>query len=358
MSAEAAIAQDAAAATKKGVSSSPDNPNQLKNTAFVMIKPHANTSLVQHYVHSNLHDEIPGLRIQLECNIPGERIERRKLLENHIGSVATNATFMDVKDVKVPAAKFEKAFSENYAKVLKEGRVVTAIAALSKFQCDAEQLETAWYDAESRKRVHKLTSGLYMGLVKIEKKSLYVVNGHYMAMKEKYTGGDSSVHCFVVDFEESVMTWKGFLEKIVGNTEDPSEALEGSMRHEIFKRYQEFDIFSEPNKSDNSIHASASPLVALSERCNWLRREISEDEFGKALLKRGIPETVIKSWLDNPIVTLPPKDAKNGSHIGGSIFSHVDGMDSTDCMNHLVAVYDYELFRPTAESSQCGCTIL
>lgn len=84
-----------------------------------------------------------------------------------------------------------------------------------------------------------------------------------------------------------------------------------------------------PNKSDNGVHASASPFEGLAEKQNWLGHKISEDKFGKALLDAGLNEEVIKEWSIDPRVELP-----DGSK--GSVFDALEDMDVEECMKKLV----------------------
>mmetsp|Transcript_29751 Transcript_29751/g.65933 ORF Transcript_29751/g.65933 Transcript_29751/m.65933 type:complete len:94 (-) Transcript_29751:475-756(-) len=92
----------------------------------------------------------------------------------------------------------------------------------------------------------------------------------------------------------------------------------------------------------------------MAERCNWLSRTPAEDDFGRALLGRGIPERKILEWMDDPAITFPPS-TKDGSRKTGSVFDDVEDMDSSRCMQRLVQIYDDELFSNL--DSGCACVM-
>eukprot|EP00957_Ditylum_brightwellii_P060651 4605071-Ditylum_brightwellii.AAC.1 len=65
-------------------------------------------------------------------------------------------------------------------------------------------------------------------------------------------------------------------------------------------------LVSPPSVYDKStIYVSPSPLRALSERCTWLSRSPNNDDYGKVLLRRGVPEEQILEWFTDPMVKLP-----------------------------------------------------
>jgi len=118
-------------------------------------------------------------------------------------------------------------------------------------------------------------------------------------------------------------------------------------------RYKELGLDVEPSTGNNSVHASASPLEGLAERCNWLSTTPSEDSFGRALLSRGIPVSHLLKWMDDPTITFPPPTI-NGSRKTGSLFDDVEDMDSSICMSRLLSIYDDEFFSKEGEGA-CSC---
>ena len=65
--------------TRKGAVTSTDKT--LNNSAFVFVKPHANTPAVQKVVREKLTEA--GCKILSESDISGRRIDKEKLIDQH-----------------------------------------------------------------------------------------------------------------------------------------------------------------------------------------------------------------------------------------------------------------------------------
>lgn len=312
-----------AAATEDVAPAEADCPAVL-NSAFVFVKPHANTKATQDMVRQKLVDA--GITITSESDISGTTIDEKKLIDQHYYAIASKATILSAKDIPVPADKFESEFGEKWETVLAEGRACNAMEACAKFETDSDGLNAAWKKA---KKVVKFGGGFYCGLVSVgEKGPLYVFNAFFMSMRSAFVGEDKSIHCFVVEWDPKVLAWEDFRGKLLGPT-DPAEAPEGSIRKTILDTYKELGLTSVPNKGDNGVHASASPFEGLAEKTNWLSSTIAEDAFGKALLDAGLSEETIEEWSVDPRVEQP----EGGK---GSVFDALEDMDAADCLAKLV----------------------
>lgn len=84
-------------------------------------------------------------------------------------------------------------------------------------------------------------------------------------------------------------------------------------------------LSSLPNKSDNGVHASASPFEGLAEKANWLGKAIHDDTFGKALLDVGLSRSKISSWFKDPQIMITELEK-------GSLFDTLEDMDANDCI--------------------------
>lgn len=177
------------------------------NSAFVFIKPHANTPAAQRLVKKEL--ESRG-KIVEEGEIGAAEIDARFLIDQHYYSIASKATLVKPADMPVPADKFEKAFGLPWAQALKEGSVYNALDACTVLGVDAMGLDKLWATAKKvRRRIraagwakgrplaqaqpHSLTpfilplhplrqtkfgGGFYCGLISVPgKKPVYVMNG-------------------------------------------------------------------------------------------------------------------------------------------------------------------------------------
>jgi hypothetical protein len=345
----------AAAATTTDSSSS---CAAVKNSAFVFVKPHANTPATQKLVQEKL--TAAGCTILSEIDIDGQTIDEQKLIDQHYYAIgakpttddaipqkrqrravilthwaccvllffcilaASKATILPAKDIPVPADKFQATFGESWATVLAENRACNAMEACARFPCNAEELNKAWSTA----KVTKFGGGFYCGLVTINGVSLYVFNAFFMTMRSKFVGPGVSIHCFEVEWNAAQLSWSDFRNKVLGPT-DPAEGPEGSLRKTILDKYVSLGLTAKPDKGDNGVHASASPFEGLAEKMNWLKRPLEKDGFGQALLSAGLSKARILDWSVDPQVVLP-----NGSK--GSVFDALEDMDAADCLAKLV----------------------
>lgn len=155
----------------------------------------------------------------------------------------------------------------------------------------------------------------------------YVINGFYMSMRAKFVTPGTSIYSFDVEWDEKALSWGDFRGKVLGAT-DPSSAAAGSLRNTIFKDWKALGLASVPNTGDNGVHASASPFEALAERLNWFKANLEKDSYGAAMLKAGIPKTIILAWCDDPQVK------------GASLFDQLEDIDTTECLEKSMALAD------------------
>ena len=101
-----------------------------------------------------------------------------------------------------------------------------------------------------------------MGLSSSSKKKegspdgIYVINGFYMSMRQKYTEKGAAIHYLMCEWDSDKLSWEDFRGKVLGAT-DPVKAAEGSLRRTILDDYKKLGLQSEPNVGDNGVHASA-----------------------------------------------------------------------------------------------------
>mmetsp|Transcript_15661 Transcript_15661/g.30650 ORF Transcript_15661/g.30650 Transcript_15661/m.30650 type:complete len:344 (+) Transcript_15661:105-1136(+) len=316
----------AAVFTKKSGGSTTENSSStcsLKNSAFVFVKPHANTPSTQKMVRDKL--VASGVEIISESDIDGKTIDEKKLIDQHYYAIASKATILSADKIPVPEAKFEETFGEKWSDVLKEGRAANAMEACKKFGCTAEELDKVWQEA----KVVKFGGGFYCGLVAPKDKDpLYVFNAFFMVMRSKFVGEGVSIHCYEVQWDKDTLSWEKFRGELLGPT-DPAAAPAGSIRKTILEQYKELGLTSIPNKGDNGVHASASPFEGLAEKCNWLGASAETDAFGKALIDAGLSKKTIADWSVDPRVNLP------GGGMG-SVFDALEDMDADECLAKLV----------------------
>lgn len=289
------------------------------NSAFVFIKPHANTRAAQAYVKRGL--EAKGLKIQKEGEITGETIDKDMLIDQHYYAIASKATLVKANKMPVDPKKFEAHFGVSWDSVVSAGKAYNALDACSFLGIDASALDAAWAKAKKANKLVKLGGGFYCGLIDTipGKAPIYVFNGFFMSMRSKFVQPGTSIHYYVVDWSSDDLKWADFRGKVLGPT-DPAEAPAGSLRAGIYSDWSKLGLKALPDTGDNGVHASASPFEGLAEKMNWLKVSPEADDFGKKLLKAGISKETIGKWSVDPQVK------------GKSIFDQLEDMDSTECI--------------------------
>jgi nucleoside diphosphate kinase len=292
--------------------------DETKNSAFVFIKPHANTTATQNLVKSTLTAK--GLKIQAEGELTGEEIDKGMLIDQHYYAIASKATLLKPKDMPVLAAKFEDAFGVSWNQALGDGQVFNALDACQYLGVDASGLDSLWAKA---KKV-KFGGGFYCGLIAVPgKQPIYVFNGFFMAMRSKFVEPGTSIHYYVVDFSPSELQWADFRGKVLGPT-DPKDAPTDSLRGKILIDWKDLGLQYPPNVGDNSVHASASPFEGLAEKMNWLKVLPERDSFGAKMMVAGISKDTIKAWSVDPQVK------------GKSLFDQLEDTDADECIRRSV----------------------
>lgn len=131
------------------------------NSAFVFVKPHANTPATRELVVEKLNKA--GVTILSQTEISGVDVDEKSLIDQHYFSIASKATILPAEKIPVPNEKFEAFFGESYASVLKAKRAFNALQACEQFDCTPVELNDAWKEAEKAGKVVKLGGGFYCG---------------------------------------------------------------------------------------------------------------------------------------------------------------------------------------------------
>jgi len=302
----------------------------IKNQAFVFIKPHAVTDQVKKLVTERFKNL--GFSITKEGVLDAATIEEKKLIDNHYYAIANKASLSKPKELNPPEDKqeeFNKLFGFTWKKALDDGLVYNAMDACKKLGIDGNELNVEWAKTKKSKQLIKFGGGFYCGKIPSGKDFIYVINGFYMSMREKYTKKGTSIYYYCVEWDSSKLSWANFRGKVLGAT-DPGVAEKDSLRSIILKEYKELGLTSEPNVGDNGVHASASPFEALCERLNWLEGKVNEDEFGKALLSAGIKQDTIMAWTKDPQVELEGKKV--------SLFDSLEDINADECIAKVQAI--------------------
>jgi len=298
-------------------------PQKLMNSAFLFVKPHANTEKVQELVTKKLESQ--GIKILSQVDIGGEEIDNKGLIDQHYYSIASKATILSADEIPVPRELFLESFGEEWEDVLKEGRASNAIDACKRFECSPQELNDAWRKVNAV----KFGGGFYCAKMSVNNQpELYVFNAFFMTMRSKFVGKENEIRCFVVEWDPDHLSWSSFRHDVLGPT-DPDQAPPNSIRRSILDEFKDLGLSSAPNNSDNGVHASASPFEALAEKLNWLGLDLESDELGKALVDVGISKSRIVDWSRDPQIKLSDSST-------GSIFDELEDLDIGECIQKLI----------------------
>ena len=142
-----------------------DYINRLQNSAFVFIKPHANTIETQKLVKSKLLNE--GIHIVNELDIDGVTIDQKQLIDQHYYSIASKATILQPNEIVVNSNMkelFHETFQEVYDDVLLEERICNALQAMKLLNCNTvEELNSLWQRIPKEYMI-KFGGGFYCGM--------------------------------------------------------------------------------------------------------------------------------------------------------------------------------------------------
>lgn len=308
-------------------------PAVIRNSAFLFIKPHAITSATKDLVREHLSSV--GLDVVKEGTISAEAIDKGMLIDKHYYAIASKATLMLPEELPVPEDKFKKAFGIEWKDALDSGNAVNAKQACERMGVDIAGLLEKWLEAkktEADGTFVKLGGGFYCAKINVALESegrstLYVFNGFFMEMRNKYVAPGAAIHYYLVEWDPLVLSWADFRGQLLGPT-DPTQAPEDSLRGKIYAQWKDLGLSSQPNIGDNGVHASASPFEALSERMNWLGVKAAEDNFGQLLLLGGVTPKHIEDWAFDPRVTFE----QSGKEVTSSLYDALEDLDADRCV--------------------------
>jgi nucleoside diphosphate kinase len=296
----------------------------MSNSAFVFIKPHAVTEKTINCVRE--HFIAKGFTINGEGRIDGTEIESKKLIDQHYYAIASKATLLKPEQLNVPEDKFEAKFGLPWKQALKEGKCFNALDAAAKLGMSSSELDTIWAKAKKGGALVKFGGGFYCGEIK---PGMYVFNGFFMSMREKYVKEGAGIYYFTITWPESKYSWADFRGEVLGAT-DPENAPSTSIRNIILQKWESLGLPSKPNIGDNGVHASASPLEAFCERRNWLGVKTADDSFGQKLAACGITEETMDNWgLDPQVSGLRSEDKS-------SLWDSLEDKDTSVCLDALL----------------------
>jgi len=328
------------------------------NVALVFVKPHACTPECVDFVRSALL-KVPGIHLLGECPIAGPAIKERGLVDKHYAAIAKHALETPPAELCVTAAKrraFEQAFGGlSWTAALERGEVFNAADGALKLAGDsadepiaAKDLFAQWQRADPKV---KLAPGAYVARLSGNGSgtgsskggggddpgddpgdddddppggdddgasgttpNVFVVDGFYPYLREKFVKDEAALRLFVVAFDPRDLSWAAFREEVIGAT-NPAKAAAGSLRAEILAKWEALGLSDAPDTTDNGVHGSAGPLEALRERLIWLDLPLDKDPTGLHLTELAVWDEakrgVLEHLFEDPMLELP--DGRTGS---------------------------------------------
>mmetsp|Transcript_99055 Transcript_99055/g.206480 ORF Transcript_99055/g.206480 Transcript_99055/m.206480 type:complete len:386 (+) Transcript_99055:2-1159(+) len=310
----------------------PDHPQPTEeaprppNLAFLFIEPQAVTERVRQLVKQRLADH--GLQVEDEGSIDGQQIEEQKLVEKHFARVAAKAIDQFPEQFVVPNDKFEEKFGLPWKEALLSGRALNAEDACKHLGFDAEQLADEWDKAKEQNLMLEISRDLACAQIEVEGTSRYVFNGHYLALRSRYTRSGASIYFYSVKWDPDMLSWLDFQQKVIGSP-NPSEAQAMSLRSELYSSFEALGLPAPPSIGETGLHCSLSPFEGMHERHTWLGAPISSDPFGEAVLGAGVTEEKLQKWFKNPKVKTKAGNVE-------PIFEALEDLDSDACLEKLV----------------------
>jgi len=304
----------------------------IKNCAFVFIKPHAVTDKVKALVEKELGAK--NIKITSQGSISAEDIDKGQLIDKHYYAIASKATLLQPKDLPVPADRFETHFGISWSDALSKGLVLNATQYSEKTGLNATDLEKKWRECKSN--CIKFGGGFYCSNLGTKEEPCYVFNGFFMSLRDKFVAKGKSIQYYTVEFSSSDLSWEDFRGKVLGPT-NPADAPKDSVRGLIYAQWKDLGLQAEPDTGDNGVHASASPFEGLAERLNWLKADLSKDSYGQALMNAGVSAQTINEWSVDPQAVVDKMGQK------GSLFDALEDMNADVCLNKAVELNNLKL---------------
>lgn len=318
------------------------------------------------------HLEYMSVRIVKRGSVSKKQFQENGIFESMFGHLTAKALTIKPETISMIPEHlelFSKTFGTTWEKALEEGKLMNAYDACKILIVDNKKLFKWWSEAESMIRFDKgfhcakiLLPFEYREMIKPPKKVetvedsrsrfkrkekvvdngepfyIYVVNGFYETLVERYSVPDLSVDFLVVEWDSNTHTWRQFLDNVIGDR-DPTYAFTTSLRGAIYKNFKNCGLVEPPSLFDNIVRVSGSALEAMHDRQNFLSDHLFfTDLFGSRLLKERVQSAVLKKMLKNPFVEVPRKVVDGivvYEEFKGLLFDALRGLGSDECIDLL-----------------------
>ena len=205
------------------------------NSAFVFIKPHANTTQVRMMVGKLLLNK--GFKVTKKGMFTSVELKDGSLFDKQFMSIAKKALVLRPANLVLTSsnsATFLNKYGEYWHDALRRGVICNAVEACERFGIEFRVLGKIWNESHSQGKSLRLSKGFHVSLIdhpdnkkppaktkppsrssKVvpdlsadpeplppQKEPIYVVNGFYPFMRSKYFGEGQSVYYLVVEWDD------------------------------------------------------------------------------------------------------------------------------------------------------------
>lgn len=277
------------------------------------------------------------VRIDEEGDVSAATLRERDFVQ-HLYAVELKYADCDVSTIKLSRKERDRvqlSFGVSWCNLLEGGVLVNAYEALVALSnITPVQL---FYKCTAASRRLMVRPGLEIFELPFD--GVFVVNGLMPGLKCFLESSEAMHHWYVVSWEPREMDWPTFLEEVVGS-ESPADAVPTSIRGQLNRRWRDYGITEPPDELRNGLHVSQGAIQAIRERTKCVKYSVQEDYLGSLLLRKGVLECVLQTWVENPEVL--------SGGIKMSIFEHLGQCDTSRVMFMMTALSE-ELKREEEE---------
>mmetsp|Transcript_16856 Transcript_16856/g.43839 ORF Transcript_16856/g.43839 Transcript_16856/m.43839 type:complete len:487 (-) Transcript_16856:1380-2840(-) len=258
----------------------------------------------------------------------------RRIIDQHFYRVADEAVFHKPAGLDMPRMQFESKFGEAWRAVLRTQRVFNAFDAAMRMGMSDETFSRAWNRAVAANDWMVVEGTTQVArMIDQSKTVIYVINGHYMRTRARYTEKGARVYYFSVKWDPATTPWDKFYGNLVGHS---VYSLSGgatiwpqSLQGLLLSEWSTMGLRGAaptPTLETDLLYFSSSPLQGMADRVNWLDVPISSDSFGRGLMDVGIDEVTVRQLRNEALLA-----------DGSRLFDEVAGLNASECVEVCLA---------------------
>lgn len=285
-----------------------EEPIVYRNTSVLIMKPHVSGQQeVKKMMEAVLKRHNVRVLQYVERESSARLIDRLQFTEAFF---ALRSNIVEVlKDggevAQSTRLQFREVFEEPWMEVVEDSpsRLLSAVDAMALLRLSAQEL----YVKSTGVGRQAIKIGEDIEIVKVhgsDAKPIYVVNPSYLYRRQRLERVESNnvLGIFVVSFDGREHTWKDFRTEVIGD-EDPSKAMEGSFRCDLYEQWKALGLSAEPSVVDNGVEDSTSPLTAFAKRLTLFGcSDLIPDPLVRSMCMAEADPLLLVDWSENPLV--------------------------------------------------------